>query len=348
MEKVFLLLVLFPLLAVTGCAPLTNAQKAHSLLKYGYYDKAIALYDEAIKSDNLSPIALEEAYFNRGYAKYEKYYDDGAIADYSKAIEINPKNKLAYAYRARIKEEKNDSDGSIADLSKAIELDSKYAYAYNARGIIKKHKKDLDGAIADFNKAIEIDPKYSDAYFNRGLVKGDKLDYDDAINDFNKGIDLDPEDWTGFIGRGFTFLYANKPDKAIADFETSFKIHPSHYGSLWLFLAKEKNNRDGGTELKKYKEENIKDTKWPFPAIQLYLGEITPEDCLAASAHEIVLKEKMQKCEAYCFIGEFYLLHGDAKKAKEYLQKSVDVGYGTIKYTAHGLSLYDLQKLHRK
>jgi len=54
-----------------------------------------------------------------------------------------------------------DLGPAIADYSKAIELDPKFAPAYNARGITYAKKGDPDRAIADFDNAIELDPKYT-------------------------------------------------------------------------------------------------------------------------------------------------------------------------------------------
>ena len=55
---------------------------------------------------------------------------------------------------------KGELDKAIADFSKAIEIDPKSAIAYNNRGWAYEGKKDYDRAIADYSKAIEIDPKY--------------------------------------------------------------------------------------------------------------------------------------------------------------------------------------------
>jgi tetratricopeptide (TPR) repeat protein len=54
-----------------------------------------------------------------------------------------------YYNRGLAKQDKGDLDGAIADYNRAIELDPKYFFAYNNRGNAKKDKDDLDGAIGD-------------------------------------------------------------------------------------------------------------------------------------------------------------------------------------------------------
>ena len=47
----------------------------------------------------------------------------------------------------------------IADFNRAIELDPKQPRAYMNRGFAKQAKGDHDGAIADYNRALELAAK---------------------------------------------------------------------------------------------------------------------------------------------------------------------------------------------
>jgi hypothetical protein len=88
------------------------------------------------------------------------------------------------------KSNKSDWDGAIADFTKAIELKPEYADAYNDRGSAKQLKGDLNGAIADFTRAIELNPKDADAYVNRGNAKKAKWDQVGADEDFAQAAKL--------------------------------------------------------------------------------------------------------------------------------------------------------------
>ena len=89
------------------------------------------------------------------------------------------------------KAEAKDYYGAIADYTKAIEINPNYAIAYTNRGLSKAEAKDYNASIADFTKAIELDPNDAEAYYNRGLSKAKLKDYYGAIGEriFNLNSD---------------------------------------------------------------------------------------------------------------------------------------------------------------
>jgi tetratricopeptide (TPR) repeat protein len=69
-----------------------------------------------------------QAYFNRGIAKSNLQDYRGAIADYNKAIEIDPLDSKAYFNLGFSKYKINDLNGACLDWSKAGELGYYEAY----------------------------------------------------------------------------------------------------------------------------------------------------------------------------------------------------------------------------
>jgi tetratricopeptide (TPR) repeat protein len=145
---------------------------------------------------------LFSAYVRRGNAyRVERDYDR-AIADYSKGIEIDPKNiavaytlgiASAYGMRAMAYFGKRDYDRAMADYTEAIRLNPKYAEAYNFRGVMwAVHKRDYDRAMADFTEAIRLNPKYAEAYNFRGLMWAKKGNKQRAIADYRQALVINP------------------------------------------------------------------------------------------------------------------------------------------------------------
>src|SRR5215831_7069397 len=115
---------------------------------------------QAAKSSPASaaPDASDGDLVNRGIEKAKNGDLDGAMADFDRAIELNPKDDAPYYNRAQAKRLKNDTAGAIADYTKAIELGSTNPAAYNNRGNARAENNDNDGAIADYTRAIELKP----------------------------------------------------------------------------------------------------------------------------------------------------------------------------------------------
>ena len=183
------------------------------------------------KNDRLSPSPAppaseesDEDPIERGIEKAKKGDMDGALADFNRAIELDPKNAAAYYNRASAKMLKKDAAGAIADYTRVIELDPKNVGAYNNRGILKARNNDPDGAVADYNQAIQANPKDAKAYINRGNVKKAKGDLDGAIADFTKAIELDSNLALAYKNRGEARQAKGDATGADADFKSAEKI----------------------------------------------------------------------------------------------------------------------------
>lgn len=140
--------------------------------------------------------------FERGQQKYDNQDWNGAVADFTLVIQLEP-NFAAYANRAMAELELNKLDAAIEDYGKAIELDPTNAILYCDREIAKRKKGDWDGAIADANKAIEFNPKYELAFNNRGWAEFQKNDFDAAIADATHSIQLNSTNGYAYGTRGW-------------------------------------------------------------------------------------------------------------------------------------------------
>ncbi len=106
-----------------------------------------------------------------------------------------PENlSIAYENLAHQLLRKNDIDGAIAAYSEAISVNPKNAQAWTNRGARFRSKKEYKRAIEDHTRAIELDRNHKDAWFNRGYVYQEIGEKDKAIADYRQALKVNPND----------------------------------------------------------------------------------------------------------------------------------------------------------
>ena len=203
--------------------------ETEKLVQEEKWDAIIAKCNEIIALPPDSSIEAM-AYTYRGIAKDEMGDYEGAIADYDRAIEINPQYARAYSNRGITKDNMGGHKGAIADYDRAIEINPQYAGAYNNRGTAKDNMGDHTDAIADYDRAIEIDPQYG-TYNNRGVAKDSLGDYKGAIADFDRAIEINPQSAKAYKNRGDTKSNMGDHKGAIADYDRAIEINPQYAGA---------------------------------------------------------------------------------------------------------------------
>ena len=176
------MLLLLPVLSTLGCKP--QAEPAPPVT---------APVPEPAEPTT-APVPEPGQHNDRGvHLAREGRYDE-AIAEFTRAIELDPEHATAYGLRANAYHDKGDFDRAIADWDKAIELDAgddaHRARPYLLRGACHGDKGELDRAIGDYNKAIELDPKWALAYRCRGYAYALKGEVAKAVSDLEKCIEL--------------------------------------------------------------------------------------------------------------------------------------------------------------
>jgi len=115
----------------------------------------------------------------------------GIISNSFIAIDRNPKIEEDYFNKGVEKYDIKDYSGAIAEFTKAIELNAlKFPEAFYNRGVAKFKLEDYKGAVIDYTKAIENNPDYAKAYYNRGIAKIKLGEKDSACLDLRKAGEL--------------------------------------------------------------------------------------------------------------------------------------------------------------
>jgi serine/threonine protein kinase len=178
-----------------------------------------------------------EVFIERGNTYYKQKDYDSAVQNYSKAIELNPRDANAYSSRGNAYYMKGDHDQAFADYNKALALDSTLPHVYINRGNIYYEEGERDQALIDFNRAIQVDSQNATAYYRRGRFYAsayydyknrDAGDYDRAMRDFNKATRLNPRYAQAYSDRGYLYYYKGNYEQAFMDYNKAIESNPKY------------------------------------------------------------------------------------------------------------------------
>ncbi|MFZ0569904.1 MAG: tetratricopeptide repeat protein [Rhodomicrobium sp.] len=243
-----------------------KSQEGSSALLRGRFDLAIAAYDDALKDTNLSPARQAPILSDRGVAKWRLKQLDPAVADFTKAVSLNPDYAPAYNNRGNVYMEMNRVDDAYRDFDKAIALSPAFGPAYSNRANASEKLQKLDAAENDLRKAIALMPasavplngrgkiarelgryytalrylnraitlngQYASAFQNRAAVYGFLSRNEDAIQDWDKVIALAPDNAELYVARGKMFARDKHTQQAFRDFAKALELAPANVQAL--------------------------------------------------------------------------------------------------------------------
>jgi tetratricopeptide (TPR) repeat protein len=184
-------------------AALAQSNRGFARGARGEFDSVIWEQGEALKADP----GLAIAYERRGAARIAKAMQSSkpnlkeAIADITKALEIDPNLPEALCDRALLTGMAGDLQRAAADADAAVAAAPKLARAHFTRGIVHVQQKDSAAAIKCFDEAIDLDPKNADAFVGRGNARLAGKQFGPAIDDFTKAVELDAKAIAAYHGR---------------------------------------------------------------------------------------------------------------------------------------------------
>ncbi len=245
----------------------------------GYvHRKDVVTFEESI--DHFTAVIRREPtarnYLNRGLALAKqgalditrKELRERALADFSAAIELDPKLAAAYYWRGELKKFRGAPDKAIEDYAAAMRIDPKNPQPYLGRGQARHALEELDGALEDFREAAWLDPKNPQTYALRALTWHKKGELDKAIDDLSVAILLDPNPAL-LRDRGHLWRSKGRLDKTIADWTTALRVDDKFadaYNALaWVHATCTDSKYRNGKKAVEYGTKACELTDWKFP-----------------------------------------------------------------------------------
>lgn len=200
---------------------------------------------------------LDETYRKNGDTKLSDGDFTGALDEYDKALQVNPKNAMAYYGRGRVRLATSNYAEARVDLNKALTIDSNLTSARLALIGILMYTRDFVTGISEATKVIESDPQNALAYYERGICNGEVGRRAEAINDLSEAKVLLSAagdqvgcDFVNFsLGKqyqenGRYAAYQKDYETALKDFDLALSINSASAATL---LAKASVEADMGS-----------------------------------------------------------------------------------------------------
>ena len=177
----------------------------------------------------------------RGVARSRMEEYDDAIADFTRALEIDGENARLYDERGVAFDEKGEHDLAVADLDKAVELQHDFVDGYYHRGEARANRGEFKLAISDFTRALKINDRDPAIYCARGFVRVETGANARVIADLTRALELaeefgdDMSDWTGaYYQRAMAYQMTDKPELAVVDLDFVLNAEPDNFAAHFL------------------------------------------------------------------------------------------------------------------
>ena len=205
--------------APSPTATLSSSDHVELGIEYAEKDelqKAIAEFERAIELDPNNA----DAYRNLGTVTYRSGRAEDAMTAYEQAVELNPNHGEAYGDLTWVYIELGKLPEAIVAGEKAVELAPDYAAAHNNLGIAYARQDRIEEAIGEYQEAIRLNPNDADAHKNLGNAYLSQDLLDDAIDAYQEAIRIEPEYAGAHKNLGIAYLKQDRIEEAITEFET--------------------------------------------------------------------------------------------------------------------------------
>ena len=275
------------------------------------------------------------AEYDKHILKGTNYSDQGkhdlAVSEFSKAININPKDAYAYHLKGISNAFNRKYVDAILDFSKSIRLDPDSSFIvqnYTNRAGAYYRINFLENAIYSSNMAIKLDENHANAYLIRGHSYTQKKRYQKAIDDYNQALKLDPD--AGYVIDDLEFAIKMKKENElkIDELNSELKTDPSNPE---LFYNRCTYNLREGTEEKfrKAVEDCTRAIELEPNYMQAYnnrgMGNMELGNYqLAESDFKKAIEIDPDYAVAYESLGEVYIKTGRYEVAKTNFNKALN------------------------
>jgi len=162
-------------------------------------------------------VGLAAAVFLGGCAKFQKSHDERNAGRKATATSASAKKATAAeaasasVTRAQLLAKQGLDDVALAEFEKAITINPTLTTAYLGIGQIQRKRGDVAKAEVAYSKAAEIEPANFDAQYNHGLTLQLLSRIADSVRAYLRALQIRPDDFDANLNLATAYLQLNEP-----------------------------------------------------------------------------------------------------------------------------------------
>lgn len=213
----------------------TNRGQAHRQLQQGV--KAIADFDRALNIEPEDPLTWgAEGLVFESLSKFNE-----SLTAYNRAVGIDPKFSLALAGQCTMLNQLEQYKEALAACDQAIKENRNWnekfpAQAWNQRAKALAGLEKYEEALASVNRAVGMTPNYPEAWSDRGAILWHLQKYDAALESTQKAIQLNPKNAKAWLNQGIVLRSLGQYQDALKAYDTALEIDTTNSG-VWMNRA---------------------------------------------------------------------------------------------------------------
>ena len=189
----------------------------------GQMDKALPLYEEAVRREPKSLIALQRF----GFALRSSGQPVRAAEILKRALAVDARDAASWHQLGLVYLDQRSRLEASKAFQQAVDLDPDLSEAHNSLGGVWLENGDFARAEPAFREAIRIRPDYAEAHSNLANVLASGGRFDEARYHFEVAIRLKPDFAAARFNYGVALAKMNRLDEAKREIESALRYDPN-------------------------------------------------------------------------------------------------------------------------
>ncbi|MDB9313951.1 tetratricopeptide repeat protein [Spirulina sp. CS-785/01] len=198
-------------------------QKAHNLIRWQQYEKAIATLDQAIE---IKP-EFQAAWRDRAFLHHYLQQYHKALEGYKKLTQWQPQNPEYWQNRGVVHGKLKQYEDALACLDQALELNPENSSILEDKAYTLEQSKQYSQALQLYERKIDLNLQDSFAWLRKGVILTHFKRYKEAVLAFDQAITLEGDNPYVWYHKAICFAKQNFSESALEYLQQAIDLDSS-------------------------------------------------------------------------------------------------------------------------